>query len=49
MRIDKGSNDPLANSKHVSDYQIPTDPGDGSLFTVGQPNVLTKSLPKSLL
>jgi autotransporter-associated beta strand protein len=41
-RIDAGPSDPLANSLAVSDYRIPVDPGDGSLFSVQSPNVLTK-------
>jgi autotransporter-associated beta strand protein len=42
-RVDSGTTDPMANSKNVSDYVIPTDPGNGSLFQVDFPNVLTKS------
>jgi autotransporter-associated beta strand protein len=42
-RVDSGTTDPKANSKNVSDYVIPTDSGDGSLFQVDFPNVLTKN------
>jgi hypothetical protein len=31
-RVDAGPNDPLANSKNVSDYVIPQDDGTGDLF-----------------